>query len=208
MAIYWPTPDFKGRTFKLCVLTRWNFNFCVRSSPLGGTCWLKELFFRISIMWTRKKKKQITDIIYIVIVNEKKKYRSIFLCFYCPARWVARYRHLNEIFIFFDLPPNYNADRYVTSYILPVSIEAILNINTCYLCQQTASLWEQMLLVKVHLIQADGFIQYVFVLIRNRSLSSFLLKFSKKKIKGWNLHKSFLWNIHGVVKETEGHIQG
>ena len=30
----WPTPGFKGRTFKLCVLTRWNFNFCVRSSPL------------------------------------------------------------------------------------------------------------------------------------------------------------------------------
>ena len=24
----------KGRTFKLCVLTRWDFNFCVRSSPL------------------------------------------------------------------------------------------------------------------------------------------------------------------------------
>ena len=27
----------KGRTFKLCVLTRWDFNFCVRSSPLRGT---------------------------------------------------------------------------------------------------------------------------------------------------------------------------
>ena len=26
----------KGRTFKLCVLTRWDFNFCVRSSPLRG----------------------------------------------------------------------------------------------------------------------------------------------------------------------------
>ena len=37
MAIYWPTPGFKGRTFKLCVLTRWDFNFCVRSSPLRGT---------------------------------------------------------------------------------------------------------------------------------------------------------------------------
>ena len=36
MAVYWPTPDFKGRTFKLCVLTRWDFNFCVRSSPLRG----------------------------------------------------------------------------------------------------------------------------------------------------------------------------
>ena len=23
--------------FKLCVLTRWDFNFCVRSSPLRGT---------------------------------------------------------------------------------------------------------------------------------------------------------------------------
>ena len=33
MARYWPTPGLKGRTFKLCVLTRWNFNFCVRSSP-------------------------------------------------------------------------------------------------------------------------------------------------------------------------------
>ena len=36
MAIYWPTPDFKGRTFKLCVLTRWDFHLCVRSSPLRG----------------------------------------------------------------------------------------------------------------------------------------------------------------------------
>ena len=34
IAIYRPTPGFKGRTFKLCVLTRWDFNFCVRSSPL------------------------------------------------------------------------------------------------------------------------------------------------------------------------------
>ena len=37
MAIYWPTPSFKGRTFKLCVLTRWDFNFCVRSSLLRGS---------------------------------------------------------------------------------------------------------------------------------------------------------------------------
>ena len=36
MAIYWPLPRFKGRTFKLCVLTRWDFNFCVHSSPLRG----------------------------------------------------------------------------------------------------------------------------------------------------------------------------
>ena len=33
-------PGFTGRTFKLCVLTRWDFNFCVRSSPLRG--YLKE----------------------------------------------------------------------------------------------------------------------------------------------------------------------
>ena len=37
MAIYWPTPGLKGRTFKLCVVTRWDFNFCVRSSPLRVT---------------------------------------------------------------------------------------------------------------------------------------------------------------------------
>ena len=36
MAIYWPTPGYKGRTFKLCVLTKWDFNFCIRSSPLRG----------------------------------------------------------------------------------------------------------------------------------------------------------------------------
>ena len=36
MAIYWPIPGFKGRMFKLCVLTRWDFNFCIRSSPLWG----------------------------------------------------------------------------------------------------------------------------------------------------------------------------
>ena len=34
MAIYRPTPGFKGRTFKLCVFIRWDFNFCVHSSPL------------------------------------------------------------------------------------------------------------------------------------------------------------------------------
>ena len=42
MAIYWPTPGFKGRTFKLFVPTRWDFNFCIRSYPLRGTpsvCW-------------------------------------------------------------------------------------------------------------------------------------------------------------------------
>ena len=36
MAMYWPTPGFKGRTYKLCVLTRRDFDFCARSSPLRG----------------------------------------------------------------------------------------------------------------------------------------------------------------------------
>ena len=36
MVIYWPTPGLKGRTFKLCVLTRGDFNFCIHSSPLRG----------------------------------------------------------------------------------------------------------------------------------------------------------------------------
>ena len=33
MAIYWPTLGFKGRTFKLCILNRWDLNFCIRSFP-------------------------------------------------------------------------------------------------------------------------------------------------------------------------------
>ena len=37
MAIYWPTPGFKGRRFKLGVLTKWDFNFCVRSSGKSTT---------------------------------------------------------------------------------------------------------------------------------------------------------------------------
>ena len=43
MAICWPTQAFTARTFKLCVLTRWDFNFCVRSSPLRGRVerWLR-----------------------------------------------------------------------------------------------------------------------------------------------------------------------
>ena len=36
MALYRPTPGLKGKKFKLSVLTKWNFNFCVRSSPLRG----------------------------------------------------------------------------------------------------------------------------------------------------------------------------
>ena len=34
IAIQWPTPGLKGRAFKLCAVNRWDFNFCVRSSPL------------------------------------------------------------------------------------------------------------------------------------------------------------------------------
>ena len=34
MAVYWPIPGFKGRTFKLCVFNRRDFNFCVRSFQL------------------------------------------------------------------------------------------------------------------------------------------------------------------------------
>ena len=47
MAIYWPTPRFKGRTFKLCVLNRWDFNFCIHSSPL----WEK-----FKLLWTQQNK--------------------------------------------------------------------------------------------------------------------------------------------------------
>ena len=39
MAIYWPTPGYKGRTFKLCVLTRWDFNFCIAAPHCG--CWVR-----------------------------------------------------------------------------------------------------------------------------------------------------------------------
>ena len=49
MAIYWPTPCFKGRTFKLCVLTRWDFNLCVCSCPLRG--FLKKILWVSS--WKR-----------------------------------------------------------------------------------------------------------------------------------------------------------
>ena len=36
MAIYWPISGFTGGTFKLCVLNKWDSNFCVRSSPQRG----------------------------------------------------------------------------------------------------------------------------------------------------------------------------
>ena len=42
---YIPTPRVKGRTIKLCVLTRWDFNFYVRSSPLRGVWKGVWLFF-------------------------------------------------------------------------------------------------------------------------------------------------------------------
>ena len=35
MAIHWPTPDFKGRTFELWALNRWVFNICVCSAPMN-----------------------------------------------------------------------------------------------------------------------------------------------------------------------------
>ena len=55
MAIYWPTPGFKGRNFKLFVLNRWDFNFCVRSSPLQETS-LERMH-----SWTKVKLSYIVD---------------------------------------------------------------------------------------------------------------------------------------------------
>ena len=65
MAIYWPTPGFKGRTFKLCVLTRWDFNFCVHSSPLRGKAkkktavniqpWWERVIINQTSIWTVSK---------------------------------------------------------------------------------------------------------------------------------------------------------
>ena len=56
MAIYWPTPGYKGRTFKLCVLTRWDFNFCIRSSPLRGPGKKKQTFGPVCIIHYQQNK--------------------------------------------------------------------------------------------------------------------------------------------------------
>ena len=55
MALYWPTPGFKGRTFKLCILTRWDFNFSIRSSPVQGHGG-KKVFQGIKISRRQKRK--------------------------------------------------------------------------------------------------------------------------------------------------------
>ena len=57
MAIYWSTPGFKGRAFKLCVLIRWDFNFCNLSSPLRGK-WGKNAVTRV-IFTLREEWEQI-----------------------------------------------------------------------------------------------------------------------------------------------------
>ena len=41
MAIYRPTPDLKGRTFKLCILIRWDLNFCVLTHSNQDTMYFK-----------------------------------------------------------------------------------------------------------------------------------------------------------------------
>ena len=42
MAIFWPTPSFKGKTFELWVINRWVFNFCIHSTPLQGATQQKQ----------------------------------------------------------------------------------------------------------------------------------------------------------------------
>ena len=66
MAIYWPTPGFKGRVFELCVLNRLDFNFSVRSSPL------RELFFTPSPHTSYTAKRRTCGMV------------SWFLAFYAP----------------------------------------------------------------------------------------------------------------------------
>ena len=73
MAIYWPTPGFKGKAFKLCVLTRCDFNFCARSSQLRGAksakdlCWCLKLknanlpsFFFFFFFFKSENKRHVT----------------------------------------------------------------------------------------------------------------------------------------------------
>ena len=49
MSIYRPTP---GRTFNLCVLNRWDFNFCVRTFPL------RDRFLELATKWEELNGKQ------------------------------------------------------------------------------------------------------------------------------------------------------
>ena len=53
VAVHWPTPGFKGTSFKLCVLNRWDFNFCVRSSPLRRA-WsvLQAVLYAVLAAWS------------------------------------------------------------------------------------------------------------------------------------------------------------
>ena len=60
MAIYWRTPGFKGRTLKVCVLSRWDFNFCVHSSPLRGLKTNKLQQPRKSVTYTPKSSHSLT----------------------------------------------------------------------------------------------------------------------------------------------------
>ena len=78
MAIYLPTPGFKGRAFKLCVLTRWDFNFCVRSSTLRGrrrrrkrrrTTTKKKK--DVSFYWSRREFQSIIN--YADVIDQKKQ---------------------------------------------------------------------------------------------------------------------------------------
>ena len=44
MAIYGPAPSSKGRPFEFWVLSRWVFNFCIRSTPPRGEGpWVRKL---------------------------------------------------------------------------------------------------------------------------------------------------------------------
>ena len=50
MAIYWPTPGYKGRTFKLCVLNRWDSKFLRPQLPT---------------MWLEWKNKSVTALLHV-----------------------------------------------------------------------------------------------------------------------------------------------
>ena len=82
MAIYSPTPGFKGRTFKLCVLTRWDFNICVLSPPLRR-------MHRIHGKISRSENRETTDRIKVDFMSRG---RSIDICFIMPGQCVGQSR--------------------------------------------------------------------------------------------------------------------
>ena len=177
MAIYWPTLGFKGRTFKLCVLTRWDFNFCVRSSPL------RELVFGLRVYSNNNKSQLLSgactellelSLSSILLLVCRAPWRNLLTWWQLVSQlvlWAQSQRITSGLKTNFSLPPSYSFHEslYHKSPFLKPQLKFCQQIRNANPEKQQHMFWS-LIIFRGHLTREPA----------SRSVTSFILRASRR----------------------------